>query len=274
MTNEEVLKQVSFPVTKRQVYFRDLDAGFVEVHNRMAVVRTDTNQALSVVSKDYRLVPYREVVEPLLEQIDKTGGKLVSRDFGRRSSPVRVEGHGRRVWIEAKFGHTYKIGADEIQPRIVYGNSYDTSSAVRMICGFFQIKCTNAGALMMPGKVKGLDGGAFYAQHSGRYELELGQIGESLQGFLGRFDEHAAKLAVLADAQLKPEKGMEIAMKYLGERALAKKPLVQQDHHTAWALYSRITNHLTIDFKGGQQPAESRAASALRDILQEIDGNQ
>lgn len=263
--NREVLKAVSFPVEKRKIYFKDGD-GMKQIEGKEAVVRTDTLRALSVVSEQYELVPYQEVVEPILEQIDKHGGTLVTRDFGRRASPVRIEGDGKRVWLEAKFNDGITIGKDLIVPRLVYGNSYDTTAAVRMIVGFFQVKCTNAGALMTPGEIRGLGSGDLWAQHSKRYKDELAKIGPAIKSFLSQFGERADSLRAMANITVDPDKAERIAIQVMGERALGKKPLEPRDHESAWAFYSRITNYLTIDFKGGQQPAESRAAWALAEI--------
>ena len=268
--NRQVLEAVSFPVEKRQVYFKGAQGYPNPIPGRQAVVRTDTEQALSIVSDEYKLVPYAEVVEPLLEAVDKQGGKLVERTYGRRASPVRIEGDGKRVWIEATFGGGIEIGKDLIQPRLVYGNSYDTTSAVRVICGFFQVKCTNAGALMIPGQVRGMGGGSFYAQHHGKWDLELAKIGDGIKLFLDGFENHAQSLRSMLNMRVPDQVMDQLSIGIIGQRALAKKPLTPQDQESAWAFYSRLTNYITMDFKGGQQPAERRAAAALKEIMEQM----
>lgn len=273
MNQAEILEAVSFPVGLRELAYRRGtgvlgDVIYEPLPDRRAVVRLDTGAALSVVSKEYKLFPYRDAVEPLLEHIDKTGGRLIERSYGFRREPMRLEADGRRLWIETTFNRPVKVGNDLIQPRVVYGNSYDGTTSYRAIMGFFQIKCTNAGALVRPGRgMLGWGGGTFSRKHKGQDELPGNMLGDHLSSFLDGFEQQAKQLAAMGGSIVSLERASEIFTEAVGLRFSEKKIEKDGQETNAWELYARITNFLSFDFKGGQQPAERRAANSLAQIL-------
>lgn len=274
MTKTEILQAVSFPVAMRDVFFDNSgkdQRDYEPIPNRKAVVRTDTHQALSIVSNDYKLLPYREMTEPVLEILDKNNAVLPQRTSGIRRDPIRVEAMGRRIWLETTFkGHEVKIGKDVIQPRLVYGNSYDGTLAYRAITGFYQVICTNAGALLKSGLVPGMGQMNISRKHKGRGEnLPFNHLEDHLKMFLDNFGLMSQSLASLANTTVPLEKAKEIYMQYVGQRQSDKKPLEPKDQESAWSFYARITNYLTLDFRGGQAIFEKRAEQALVDIIQE-----
>ena len=267
MTNQEILEAVSFPVGLRQVNYVDDKGDSHQIPDKQAVVRTDTGEALSVVSDQYKLIPYGEVIDPLLNTMRKYCGTLTQRASGVRKDPIRIEQNGKRIWLETTFNHQITIDKDVILPRVVYGNSYDCTSAFRMITGFYQVKCTNAGALIKPGKLHGFGGGEFSRKHKGRgEEIPFNHVEDHLKKFLDDFGLMTTSLQSLANTTVPLDKAKDIFTKYCGKRYSEKNELAPE---SAWAFYARITNYTTMDFKGGQRPAERRVDLALREILKE-----
>lgn len=270
MNHQQLLEAVNFPVAMRDISYRHQGVHH-DIPGRKAVVRTDTGKPLSVVSDKYKLIPYREAIEPLLEEIQKNGGSLVNRQDiprarGVRRDPLRLEADGRRIWIEANFKDGITIGKDLILPRIVYGNSYDGTSAYRAIVGFFQVKCTNAGALMKPGKVLGFGGNDHVSRrHTGGEDLDSGAVERHLRNFLQSFGNMGDTLRGMVNSSVDADHADKILREYTGQRFAEKNP-AEKHELGAWDLYSKVTNYLTFDFKGGQQVSERRAQLALAQI--------
>ncbi len=276
MTNAEILQAVSFPVGLRQINYVDDRGESVQIPDRQAVVRTDTGEALSVVSNHYKLMPYREMTEPLLETIDKHGAVLPARTSGIRRDPIRVEAEGRRIWLEATFkNHEIKIGKDVIQPRLVYGNSYDGTTAYKAITGFYQVICTNAGALIKSGLIAGTGSSMISLKHKGRGdEFSFSHVEDHLKMFLDNFGLMSQTLSNLANTTVPIDRAKELLKQYCGERHLKSKGMMVDGEvvlqpESAYAFYARITNYLTLDYRGGQQPMERKASQALQDIIRE-----
>lgn len=270
MNSSQILEAVNFPVALRKIAWKDAAGYATDIPDRRAVVRLDTGAAMSVVSDQYKLIPYREAVEPLLEHIDKHGGSLINRTEiprarGVRRQPLRMESDGRRIWIEANFRDGVTIGKDLILPRVVYGNSYDGTSAYRAIVGFFQVKCTNAGALMRPGKVLGMGHGGISRRHIGPMDLDHDGVENHLRQFLSSFGDMANTLRGMVNTSVDPYEADKILREYTGQRFAEKNP-ADRSELGAWDLYSKVTNYLTMDFKGGQQVSERRAQLALAKI--------
>lgn len=267
MNNQEILQAVSFPVAVRPINYQNPDGTYGEIPDRKAVVLTDTGEALSIVSDQYKLILYKEMIDPLLNTMTKYCGILPERATGVRRDPIRIESKGRRIWLESTFNHQITIEKDVILPRIVYGNSYDCSSSYRAITGYYQVKCTNAGALLMPGKLHGFGGGMITRRHRGRgEELPFNHVEDHLKKFLDDFGLMTQTLQGLANTTVPLDRAKEIFKKNVGSRFADKHPLAPE---SAWAFYARITNYLTLDYKGGQAMMEKRAAVALQEIITE-----
>ncbi len=268
MNTLEVLKEVSFPVKMFPAGYREIEEGgeWRSIPTRRVLVRTDTMTPLAVHSDQYKLIPYQDMVLPLLEHLDKNGGSLVSRiGRGKRLRAVSLESEGRRLWIEANFKNMgIDIGADKILPRVVYGNSYDGTASYRAIVGFFQVNCTNIGALMKPGRVLGMGGTQVYSKRHIGAELEQNQLGDHLSGFLQNFEQLGGTLRAMANSVVEEAEAKKIYEENVGIRFSEKNPVKLS--WPAWELYSKITNYLTFDFKGGVAVSERRAQVALAQI--------
>ncbi len=270
------LSAIDFPVELRPAGFMT-PAGWKEIENKRAVVRTDTETAFSMVSDQYQLIPHRRVLEPMLGACGELELVPVVREGGRRSGPLRIEGDGRRVHVELRYprgGIEVPGHKDMIEPRVVLGNSYDKSSAVYGAFGFYQVKCTNAGAVMKGGLIRGTGGaGGFrFAHTSDEYE-NINEALNSVKAFLSGFPQRITGLLDLAGGRLDEARAKQIYLEMVGARQYGKSPLESKDLQDGWTLYSKITNWLTMDFKGGQQPMEKRAGEALALILKEIRGD-
>ena len=270
MNQAEILKAVSFPVKMMDAGYKDNLGNWVNIPDRKAIVRTDTHEALAIHSDQYKLIPYQQMVEPLLQQLDSEGGSLVMRQGrGVRQQPLRVESGGRRIWIESSFNdYAIQIGKDRILPRLTYGNSYDGTASYRGIMGFFQVSCTNIGALIKPGALRGFGSMNINRKHIGGEDIEFSDLGKHIKSFLSNFGNMAESLQGMLNSRVETEKAREIMIEYAGTRFVDKH--YEDNPVSAWELYAKVTNYLTFDYKGGTQQSERRAALALAQIQQEM----
>jgi len=82
------LQQFCFPVEERDVYFTSQSKFFDWKSNSYiykptekpatqykAIVRNDNNSLISIVNKNYKLVPNKDLIDQLMEQLERTDQK-------------------------------------------------------------------------------------------------------------------------------------------------------------------------------------------------------
>jgi hypothetical protein len=168
-----------FPIALRPLY-HDAGGTFQEVGRRLAVVREDTGQLLSVVSNRYRLVQHQELLGAVRSAI-------AGLDLGPVPHGIYVDRRGARMRALFKFPSLAQpvYRADDICPCIKIENTYDATSRISVHIGAFRFVCTN---LAVGGG--GIFAGGFMAVHAG--EIPINRIAQQLGDFLGRFDSIVA----------------------------------------------------------------------------------
>jgi hypothetical protein len=114
------------------------------------IVREDTQQVLSCMSNEYKLVTNQEVFEKSSEVIKEFEGTLTETE---------IFGNGARARWRYRFPQTIKVGEDDMHPEIIMGNSYDGTSQVYMMMGAYRLICSN-------GMIIGVTFGKFNNRHS------------------------------------------------------------------------------------------------------------
>jgi len=135
---EDVYKQIDFPVEKRPLYILDKHQKPLEAVGMNAIVRTDTQDVLSVMSKSYNLVSHRFMLEKAIECLEKTG---VTYNVNR----LQMYENGSQVFVEftlPKYQFEVTKG-DEIDFRVHFKNSYNGTYTFDFSCGFYRLVCTN-----------------------------------------------------------------------------------------------------------------------------------
>ena len=114
------------------------------------IVREDTEQVLSCMSNEYKLVTNQEVFEKSSEVIKEFEGTLTE---------TKIFGNGARARWRYRFPQAIKVGEDDMHPEIIMGNSYDGTSQVYMMMGAYRLICSN-------GMIIGVTFGKFNNRHS------------------------------------------------------------------------------------------------------------
>lgn len=111
------------------------------VSSHMASVRTDTNEILGVVGKDYGIVQNADALEFFNHILngDVTGNeKAVIETAG-------ILDDGARFYISARMGNDIMLPGDNspIEDYIVLTNSHDGSGSVQVVPSFIRVICQN-----------------------------------------------------------------------------------------------------------------------------------
>jgi hypothetical protein len=72
---ERRLNKYLFPVEERKVFFADKDKEAKGTKEYKAIVRSDKNKLISIMQDSYKLIPNRDVIMPLLEQLHELDTK-------------------------------------------------------------------------------------------------------------------------------------------------------------------------------------------------------
>ena len=127
LTSEEALEEsgLNWTVAQKPVY----TSGGILIPNYKANIRSSDNQVLGVVTDRYRIVQNQDAfafTNSLIGEGVKyeTAGSLQS---------------GRKVWLLVKLPDKYIVNGDQIEPYIVFSNSHDGSSAIRVV----RVVCQN-----------------------------------------------------------------------------------------------------------------------------------
>ena len=122
-------------------------SGLFSAHNEVSkfkmIVREDTEQPISVMSADYRLISNRELLEAALPMIDQYGGVIPSPNNNADIEVNRVFGNARSQFAFDFPEREVKIGHDIVHPRITLINSYDGTKRVGFRYGAYRLVCSN-----------------------------------------------------------------------------------------------------------------------------------
>ena len=251
---------IAYDVERRQVYYSRLSNnadGSVHrtptpIENRRALVRSDTQDALSVVSDGYQVVQPKEIVGFYRTLIE---------DQGFQIDTVGALSGGNRIWALAKAGRDISImGQDRLMNYLLLATSYDASMATIVRPTSVRVVCSNTLSYA-------LGSGQAYISipHSTKVDWdhikgELGLLGEGQD----RFEEEANQLAAFT---VDLESAIAFFTKVLGNEAVKvdsetgkveytvnfKKLFtlyevgpgaeLASSHHTAWGLVNAVTRY-------------------------------
>jgi len=165
------LQSSTFGVTEVPI----LMDGIVNSDDYKLIVRNDTSEVISCMTKDYRLVSNQEVIDKSLPHIEKRGGVLTE---------CKTFGNGARAsWTFQFKEHPVTVQDDILYPQLNIRNSYDGSSVVAILGGVYRLICEN-GAII----------GKIFESHSEKHtvwnsHLSNGHIGNMIENTIDSMDK-------------------------------------------------------------------------------------
>ncbi len=228
--------QYDFPTT-----LAPLKANGIVIPHRFAVIRTDTNEPLGIISDQYQLIPHKEVLEKSRE--------VLLQEKSIFEEKIDVTQNGSHCLIQYTFPDT-KIEiqkGDAVSLQIIIVNSYDASTSIRFFIGAFRLICSNG---LIIGK-----GLTYYQRHTSELNTDV------IQTRFGDLFRYFNKSAVLAMNKMSKTKLFEKTSGRLFENYQDKKtfPLwlienaqtrYQKGSNTVWNFYNSFTYPITHGSSG------------------------
>lgn len=128
-----ITDNLDWEVEQLPLFFTDAEGNPVRFENRVAIVRSDNQYPLGVVSEDYETVQNKDLLALIRPMVDE--GVLTVENMG-------YLGHGAKVFAQAKVNQEFRVIGESYNTFITLLNGHvgNTSvaigpSAVRVICG-------------------------------------------------------------------------------------------------------------------------------------------
>lgn len=128
-----VTDNLDWEVEQRPLFYPDSQGNPVRFENRVAIVRSDNQYPLGVVSEDYETVQNKDLLALIRPMVDE--GVLTIENMGHLN-------HGAKVFAQARINQEFRVIGEDYKTHITLLNGHvgNTSvaigpSAVRVICG-------------------------------------------------------------------------------------------------------------------------------------------
>ena len=225
---ERKLNKYLFPVEERRIFYDTPNSSYKGTNEYKAIVRTDKNKLVSVMQDSYKLIPNREVIMPLIEQLNSLDTKW---NFDNSHSFV----DSKRMRLQVTFPDlTMNDGRSDIALSLFVHNSYDGSEGVRMYWGAIRAICSNG---MVFGEVLA----KFYSKHTSG--INLGNLGQQIENTYSQVPVIKERIEVLKNIEVTDSLKKEVEKK-MG-KTLSKYLDNQMPPQNQWVLYNMITFYVS-----------------------------
>jgi len=239
----------AFDVVEKPVVVGELKRG-IRVPNKKAIVRTDTEKLLAIVSKRYQVVTHKDVVTQFETALDAAGSS-----FQRRAVATYLPYNGAKMFRKYTFEDTARevvpgVG-DIVKLTLELANSYDGTLMVGFQLGGYRLKCENG--LMAPEKLQEI-----MRKHYSGFKLEA--LVENIQSALPIFDKSVNMWKEWRNVPVHEEKALELlAPASIGKKNL--KLIVEQfkeEEQNMWGLFQAATWIVSHNIKSAHNADNSR----------------
>ncbi len=232
ITQNKNLEKFLFPVVERRVLFQDSEQNIDVTEDYKAIVRADKNSLISIMQDSYQLIPNREVIMPLLEQLDTLDTRWC---FDNSHSFV----NDNRMRMQVTFPDlTLNDGKSDIALSLYLHNSYDGSEGVRMFWGAIRGICKN-------GMVFGQVLAKYYSKHT--KGINIGNIKQQLELTYEQIPIIKERISILQNLNVTTELKDEITNK-LGSTVTAYVE-EQNTPESQWMLYNILTYYISHEIE-------------------------
>lgn len=252
-----------------EIFFGRLDKQFVE--GKRLIMDAKTGIQWDVVSDKYQIVHHEDVLASLLESTPK--------EFGEPEVHLTFWKDGGRFRATATFpdlGDMEVRKGDPVRPKVIFKNSYDRSSYVRMEFGAVQLVCSN-------GLVAYQTEEEISSRHLG--EVNIVSLSKHIKEKIEKFSEQLGiwqswaelplqdDLVVSAKSMPFTEKEQEklLVLPLLSNKGRTLRELGKKA--TVWDLNSAATQFAKHEIKGVQRSfdLEGQIAKATTLLAKELD---
>lgn len=259
------LQQFCFPVEERDVSFISHSKFFdwktksyivkptdKPADQYKAIVKRDNNSLISIVNRNYKLVPNKDLIDQLMEQLERTDQKY---EIDKHHSFVR----DNRMRLHIVFPElTIKDDSDQgIALSLYLHNSYDLSEGIRMYWGAIRHICTNG---MVFGEVLA----KYYSKHTKGFQIK--DLKSSLENTYHLIPDIQQRIEVLdsfkVDNKFETEMIEQVGSRFVKHLQLENN-LNSFSSLTQLQLFHLVTNYISHRMKHEMQSRYQWAASKL-----------
>jgi len=230
-TIEKKLNNFLFPVGERTVFIDD-EKTYKPTKHYKAIVREDNGKLVSIMKDSYQLVPNREVILPLLEQ-------LHSLDTNWIIDPSHSFADSNRMRLQVTFNDlTLNDGRSDIALSLFLHNSYDGSEGVRMFWGAIRGICSN-------GMVFGNVLAKYYRKHTSG--LEIKNLKSQLESTYEKIPVIKHRIEILQNTNVTKKMRRDVE-DHLGKHVIKYVNSQEKQFKKAanlWVLYNLITYYIS-----------------------------
>lgn len=219
----------NFPVAQFPI-----TADNVDIPNRFAVIRTDTNQPLGIVSEKYSLIPHENVISGMRES-------LIGHKFEEN---IKVVKDGAQLFATYTLRDMEQEVAkgDVVGMQLTVRNSYDGSSPVQLSLGALRLVCTNGMTLSK----KFMN---FSQRHLGEAKaVDFGEMQEKISLYSVQFGDLVPVMNQMTNEEFTPVDKSFSAQDtkipaYIMKEASAEYEKAKDN--TVWGYYNSLTYAIT-----------------------------
>ncbi len=259
------LESFCFPVEEREVYFSSKSNffdwksnGIVQraspklALNHKAIIRSDKNSLISIVNKNYKLVPNKVLIDQLMEQLYRTDQK-----FAIEPHHSYVRDNRMRIQIQFPELVIKDDSSGGMALSLYIHNSYDMSEGIRLYWGAIRAICTN-------GVVFGQVLAKFYGKHTKGFNIKnLKQSLEKTYSLIPDIQERIDVLdSVKVDKDFEKEFQENIGKK-IHNRILFENNQDNFQNLTQLQLFHLLTNYISHKVKQDYQARYQLSASKI-----------
>lgn len=152
------LSGIDYDVVKQPLFLSDGR----QVPNRMATVRTDTDEYLGVVGKSYSVLQNRQAFSFF--------DGIVNRDEAIYTS-AGVLGNGEKMWLQAKLPEHVMVNGEQYNEYLLFSNSHDGKSPIDVRFTPVRVVCENTMNAALNSKSIGI----YKVRHSANANAQLSE---------------------------------------------------------------------------------------------------
>jgi hypothetical protein len=217
-------QQYNFPVS-----IVPITAGSKTIPNKFAIVRKDTNEPLSIVSKRYNLLKHADVIDTFKQS-------LVGLDYDEKTELGK---NGAQLFATYTFkDKSLEVAKDDIVAmRLILRNSYDGTKTFQLALGACRLVCTN-------GMVIAKDIFSFSLKHYSNQMPEIEKISERITGMMKSFKELLPAMQKMDKQPLKSRPTLFKSSKdlFIPKYLLKEAEMVYNENkQTVWTYYNSLT---------------------------------
>lgn len=128
-----MLDRINFPVEKHPAEIT-VEGKTIRIPGYSAIYRPDTGAVLAPVGEDYKIIPYADVINPLVDMMEEMGFDV---------SNLWLRNGGSSMVLKAQSSEKITINGDDHTPWIMVKNSYDRSVSLSLHFGLYRMICSN-----------------------------------------------------------------------------------------------------------------------------------